>query len=63
MNEGRHSSSDSGLLTYAAIPNLQGDFDSITSDVKSTAETRPDFYDRSPTIRRYPCWSGVFEYH
>jgi hypothetical protein len=43
----------SSLLAYAAIPNPQDDFDSISSGEKSTAETRTDFYDRSLTSRRY----------
>ncbi|KAG2345091.1 hypothetical protein BDR05DRAFT_998688 [Suillus weaverae] len=42
----------SSLLAYDALPNHQ-DFDSIISDVKSTADTRTDFYDRGLTSRRY----------
>ncbi|KAG2345093.1 hypothetical protein BDR05DRAFT_998689, partial [Suillus weaverae] len=42
----------SSLLAYDALPNHQ-DFDSMTSDVKSTADSRTDFYDRSLTCRRY----------
>ena len=44
-----HSSS----LAYAAIPNPQDDFDSITSEAKSTAETGTDFYDLGRTSRRW----------
>ncbi|OAX40120.1 hypothetical protein K503DRAFT_855552 [Rhizopogon vinicolor AM-OR11-026] len=40
-------------LTYATIQNPEDDFDSITSEEKSTAETRPDLYDCSLTSRRY----------
>jgi hypothetical protein len=43
----------SSLLAYAAILNPQDDFDSISSEVKSTAETRTDFYDHSLTSRRF----------
>jgi hypothetical protein len=43
----------SSLLAYAAVPNPQDDFDSISSEIKSTAETRTDFYDRSLTSRKY----------
>ncbi|KAG2345094.1 hypothetical protein BDR05DRAFT_961042 [Suillus weaverae] len=42
----------SSLLSYDALPNHQ-DFDSMISDVKSIADTRTDFYDRSLTSRRY----------
>ncbi|KAG2144242.1 hypothetical protein DEU56DRAFT_236089 [Suillus clintonianus] len=42
----------SSLLAYDALPNHQ-DFDSITSDAKSTAEIRTNFYDRSLASRRY----------
>ncbi|OAX43106.1 hypothetical protein K503DRAFT_766201 [Rhizopogon vinicolor AM-OR11-026] len=58
--EDTHSSG----LAYAAIMNHQDDFDSITSDTKSTAETGTDFYDRSLTSRRYALagvvCSGIF---
>jgi hypothetical protein len=47
-----HSSS---LLPYDSpvIPNPQDDFDSITSEAKSTGDTTTDLYDRSLTSRRY----------
>ncbi|OJA09475.1 hypothetical protein AZE42_10830 [Rhizopogon vesiculosus] len=58
--EDAHSSS----LAYAAIINHQDDFDLITSDPKSTAETGTDFNDRSLTSRRYAlagvACSGIF---
>jgi hypothetical protein len=41
------------LAYYAPTPNLQDDFDWITSEAKSTTETTADFYDRSPTSCRY----------
>ncbi|OAX31802.1 hypothetical protein K503DRAFT_48760 [Rhizopogon vinicolor AM-OR11-026] len=60
MMEDAHSSS----LAYAATMNHQDDFDSITSDTKSTAETGTDFYDRSLTSRGYALagvtCSGIF---
>ncbi|KAG1863729.1 hypothetical protein F4604DRAFT_1929143 [Suillus subluteus] len=37
---------------YDALPNHQ-DLDWMISDAKFTADTRTDFYDRSPTSRRY----------
>jgi hypothetical protein len=45
----------SSLLPYdfPMIPNPEHDFDSITSEVKSTADTTTDLYDRSLTSRRY----------
>ncbi|KAG1780431.1 hypothetical protein EV702DRAFT_1194570 [Suillus placidus] len=49
IEENLHPSS---LLAYDALPN-HPDFDSMISDVKSTADTRTDFYDRSLTSRRY----------
>ncbi|KAG1809754.1 uncharacterized protein HD556DRAFT_1522255 [Suillus plorans] len=42
----------SSLLVYNALPGHQ-DFDSTISDMKSTADARTDFYDRSLTSRRY----------
>ena len=51
-------------LVYAAIPNRQDDFDSITSEAKSTAETGTDFYDLGRTSRRWALaglvFSGIF---
>ena len=51
-------------LAYAAIPNPQDDFDSITPEAKSTAETGTDFYDLGRTSRRYALaglvCSGIF---
>jgi hypothetical protein len=52
-NHTKQSWHPSSLLAYAAIPNSQDDFDSISSEVKSTAETRTNFYGRSLTSRRY----------
>jgi hypothetical protein len=52
-NHTKQSWHPSSLLAYAAIPNSQDDFDSISSEAKSTAETRTDFYDRSLTSRRH----------
>jgi hypothetical protein len=44
----------SSLLPYDSpmIPNPQDDFDSITSEAKSTGDTTSDLYDRSLTSRR-----------
>ncbi|KAJ8596016.1 hypothetical protein M405DRAFT_257269 [Rhizopogon salebrosus TDB-379] len=44
----------SSLLAYDSpmIPNPQDDFDSITSEAKSTGDTTTDLYDRSLTSRR-----------
>jgi len=51
-------------LAYATIPNLLDDFDSMTSEAKSTAETETDFYDLGRTSRRYALaglvFSGIF---
>ena len=51
-------------LVYAAIPNPQDDFDLITSEAKSTAETRTDLYDFGRTTRRWALaglvFSGIF---
>jgi len=51
-------------LAYAAISNLQDDFDSITSEAKSTAETGTDLYDLGQTSRRCALaglvFSGIF---
>ena len=54
--QGWHPSS----LAYAAIPNLQDDFDSITSEAKSTAESGTDFYDLGRTSRRCALVGLVF---
>ena len=51
-------------LAYATIPNPQDDFDSITSEAKSTAEAGTDFYDLGRTSRRWALaglvFSGIF---
>jgi len=47
-------------LAHAAILNLQDVFDSITSEVKSTAETGTDFYDLGRISRRYAFAGLVF---
>ncbi|KAG1756050.1 hypothetical protein EDB19DRAFT_2034652 [Suillus lakei] len=43
----------SSSLSYRALPNPHDDLDSILSNVKSTAGTGTDFYDRGLTSRRY----------